>query len=220
MWLKGCGLYTHHNFIPMTDRPILFSGPMILAIRAGVKTQTRRVVKTQSAPRGIVPKLLKILEIAGIRQYDKSGYLPLWIGSHPDFKQGEKWFSCPYGKDGRLGEPDRLWVRENFQRNGLADDYLYKADMSHVGGKWKPSIHMPRVASRILLEITEVRAERLQDISEEDAIAEGIGSHPEPIQVYRRLWNSINGKTYPWESNPYVWVVSFKEIKNDRLKSV
>jgi hypothetical protein len=202
-----------------TERPILFSAPMILAIRAGTKTQTRRVVKTLSAPRGIAPETFEPLEIAGIRQYDKDGNLPLWVGSHPEFRLKEKWFTCPYGKDGRLGEPDRLWVRENW-RNDLSDDYLYQADMSHVGGKWKPSIHMPRVASRILLEITEVRAERLQDISEEDAIAEGIGDCHEPIQEYRKLWDSINGKTYPWESNPYVWVVNFKEIKSDRLHSV
>lgn len=146
---------------------------------------------------------------------------------------------CPYGIPG-----DRLWVREAWAPLSTFDPtelgYLYRAD-HHKGlekkdgdQKWKPSIHMPRAASRITLEITGLKVERLQKISEADAIAEGIESQPQshgkgvdwkyygwlekynqwstcPIRSYESLWTSINGPD-SWSQNPYVWVIQFKRI--------
>jgi hypothetical protein len=152
---------------------------------------------------------------------------------------------CPFGTVG-----DRLWVRETWAEGfigGVGDTIIYRADNPDfdkdflLNGKWKPSIHMPRLASRITLEITGVRVERLQDISEEDAIAEGVkcevydqgkpisacwynyqedlfdGSFnsPEAIDSFRTLWDSINAKKHPWQSNPWVWVVEFKHLRGE-----
>ena len=120
---------------------------------------------------------------------------------------------CPYGQVG-----DRLWVRETFKPYNCMGGFAYKADGDlSTGFPWKPSIHMPRGASRITLEITESRAERLQDISEEDAKAEGVKCCPNAVSDYKHhfmiLWDSINGKKYPWDSNPWVWVISFKVVR-------
>ena len=128
--------------------------------------------------------------------------------------------NCQYGKPG-----DRLWVRETFCYHDDLARYLYKAD-GVTGVKWKPSIFMPRIASRIMLEITGIRVERLQDISEEDAIAEGVDGENEaakigaewyekPKRAYRRLWKSING-TGSWDLNPFVWVIEFMVLNNER----
>jgi hypothetical protein len=186
----------------MKERPILFSAPMVRAILEGRKTQTRRVVKKSA-------------------EMDTNGFMALV----PDEKK------CPYGQAG-----DRLWVRETFHVCPHHDDVFYKSDdlllprkcMAHR--RWRPSIHMPRWASRITLKITGVRVERLQDISEADAIAEGIepdgdfwkhyGPHPlkdlgenvahaYPVNSFRSLWHSINGPE-SWAANPWVWVVEFK----------
>jgi len=146
---------------------------------------------------------------------------------------------CSFGKPG-----DRLWVRETWARyqndpdiEGLKDYFpvIYKAsyeDPDDFEGPWKPSIHMPRAASRLTLEITEVRVERLQDISTEDSIAEGLIKLPasgryvlqkgeqyaglasnDPREVFARLWDSINAKKHPWDSNPWVWVISFRRVE-------
>jgi len=116
---------------------------------------------------------------------------------------------CPFGQVG-----DRLWVRETFAPCDFGD-YMYRADygqLSDVAIKWKPSIHMPRMASRITLEITGVRVERLQDISEEDAITEGIpyqGNQFDTIGAFSDLWNSVYSN---WDANPWVWVVEFSNL--------
>ena len=142
---------------------------------------------------------------------------------------------CPYGKPG-----DRLWVRETWVPVSTFDPSpetgaLYRADPMYDGTtefdwKWRPSIHMPRWASRITLEVTEVRVERLQDISEEDAKAEGVNGGclkcgqenpcgcgvPSPCHLdsFVYVWNEINAKRgYPWESNPWVWVVGFQAVE-------
>ena len=143
---------------------------------------------------------------------------------------------CPYGQPG-----DRLWVRETFQRFTDDGEILYKADPAGfeamnelkrdecLEARWRPSIHMPRWASRILLEITAVRVERLQDISEADARAEGVTDggclncgEPEPCACaqpapdardsFCRLWQSINGPG-SWADNPWVWIVEFKRVQ-------
>ena len=185
----------------MTERPIIFSAEMVLAILAGRKTQTRRKMKPAKVKR---PKRWLIDDAA------VNGLV------------------CPYGAPG-----DTLWVRETWARHASGVDYA--ADFAAVSrpqaGPWRPSIHMPRWASRITLRITDVRVERLQDISEDDAVAEGValeryvpvsdsaGKHgsgeaepTDPVAEYRDLWNHINGPD-AWEANPWVWVISFERVK-------
>lgn len=215
----------------MKERPILFSAPMVQAILAGNKTQTRRSIKPQPT----------VSENGGIcwknRCYgvntDGTPYLNVFIKNH-----------CPYGQIG-----DQLWVRETFcpiypqdknYNNGRPIEYDYKASYKHgdrlgdlIGEKkkWTPSIHMPRRASRIQLEITDVRIERLQDISEVDALAEGcrpiegckwhtweeadagIPMHDHTARdAFSGLWGAINGED-SWTENPWVWVIEFKRVE-------
>lgn len=123
---------------------------------------------------------------------------------------------CRYGRPG-----DRLWVRETFCSDVVRAPHLpqiaYRADYDEIPAlRWKPSIHMPRWASRISLEITDVRVERLQHISEEDAVAEGVGGNPTitpcfAAERFRTLWESING-IGSWDANLLVWVVSFRRV--------
>lgn len=174
----------------MKSRPILFSGPMVRALLDGSKTQTRRPVKCNVDDYG-----------SGILVTGKV---------------------CPYG------EPkDTLWVRESlkakeaFMVYAADDGRIDCGDMDWPACVEKrrsiPSIHMPRWASRITLEITDVRVERLQDISAKDCQAEGIWSQEGPlsdaewIDAYRMLWQSINGPR-SWAANPWVWVVEFKRV--------
>ena len=203
------------------SHPILFSAPMVRAILEGRKTQTRRAIKPQ--PNG---KLL------GVLQRDKGP--KYWFAAGPEDRSSIE-ISCPYGKAG-----DHLWVRETWQHsNDPVGPYepdcivYYRADYlddphgadgeKSKEGKyrhWRPSIHMPRSASRITLRITGVRVERLIEISEDDAVAEG-WPHTDtngvgvalrdayPIGWYANLWEDINGKG-SWEANPWVWVVSFE----------
>ncbi|UUN99189.1 hypothetical protein I9054_006990 [Acinetobacter bereziniae] len=206
----------------MKERPILFSALMVNAILEGRKIQTRRMLKVQPplTDKNIMPLYTmepepKVTEVTMHEVMDNGMPFPSSLSRH----------NCPYGKIG-----DHLWVRETFRlydsdecphadfpcgcpRNGTP---LFKA--SHDcgdGEKWTPSIHMPRWASRILLEITNIRVERLQDISESDCLKEGVGS---PIlrdckkPKFMQLWESINGAD-SWAANPWVWVVEFKVVK-------
>lgn len=235
----------------MKDRPILFSAPMVRAILAGTKTQTRRVVKPQ-------PDLLNgYFEFSGVSK-DAWPEPNVMVAYTPSGKFGvckPPYFRMPYGVPG-----DRLWVRETWcQKWDDQDGFAYNAegnldptcvwyradgvDVRAADGDgftryrrdgweaspWKPSIFMPRWASRITLEVCSVRVERLHAISEQDAIAEGIGrkqgsgiwqdylgkndGYAYPTQSYRSLWDSINGKTHPWDSNPWVWVVKFRPVE-------
>lgn len=194
------------------EKPILFSTPMVKAILSGVKTQTRRVMKPQP-----------VIEKGVWRWKPKAGY-DICLDAHPDIALKY----APY----QIG--DRLWVRETWGYIGDNIGHVgYRAEgqfTESLVSKWRPSIFMPRWASRITLEVTGVRVERLQDITESDAIAEGSGpgyilayptifhkgleGYKETPENYRegyhRLWDSINGKKYPWESNPWVWVIEFK----------
>ena len=209
----------------MAEHPLPMSAPMVRAILDGKKTQTRRLVKPQ-------PQMVTDMRT---QPWDGSADVLLSLMT----KAGK---TCPYGKSG-----DQLWVRETVFINhfmGLqvpvaerADCELYyratdEADMrkweDHEGIRWTPSIHMPRWASRITLELTGVRVERLQDISEADARAEGIDYDPgeggvfhvsglagccneTAIGSYRKLWESIYG-TGSWAANPWVWVLLFKKV--------
>jgi hypothetical protein len=146
------------------------------------------------------------------------------------YKNDPDGIRCPYGKPG-----DRLWVRETFGYITLAENeaftmrrpdgcpvrVYYKAEAIREGWTdmvpWTPSIFMPRWASRIMLEIISVRVERLQDISEADAFAEGISGGDwlgDPVGEYKKLWNSINEKRgFGWDKNPWVWVIEFKKLE-------
>lgn len=223
------------SFLPTKERPIIFSGEMVRAILDGRKTQTRRVVKTEM---GYCPELWQIT----FKKKDGKGY---WL--YPNAKEAVI-ADCPYGKPG-----DRLWVRETFAcafgpNRDEADTpenykFLYKADSQpcDLTGAWKPSIHMPRKASRITLELTDIRVEPLQRITEADAVAEGIDrpwrpegqaldywrdystpqSRVSDIQgvinaraSFKTLWDIINAKRgFGWEANPWVWVIGFKVLE-------
>ena len=219
----------------MADRQILMSAPMVRALRAGTKTQTRRIVKPQPAHschyemNGAGNAALHLADAGGPNQY-----VP------PTPRSKDHRLPCPYGAPG-----DRLWVRENgWQRPERSERdmrdgadtwpaYEYDADgidHAHVellkewGWKRRPSIHMPRWASRITLELTEVRVQRVQDISAEDVLAEGIvdrwsrGNETWPAaqcdearDEYRMLWESINGLG-SWAANLWVWALTFRVL--------
>lgn len=176
---------------------MLFSGEMVSAIISGRKTMTRRVVK-QSLPIGT--RWYGVVE-------DELCYRIV------DSKSVNTLCKCPYGQ-----VSDRLWVRETWQWNPYGG-VVYKAGSGIVdcdGRGWKPSIFMPRSISRITLEITNIKVEQLQDITEEDAIKEGL-INDEINQItaaenFENLWDSINGKKYPWAANPWVWCLEFKKL--------
>jgi len=184
------------------EHPILFSGPMVRAILDGRKTMTRRVCKYQPSV-----SVRKAGSMWGIKGGDA-----LWHFGH-------KIVSCPYGQPG-----DRLWVRETwmpFTEQGCpVGATIYRAtDHPEPDGdsplRWNPPIFMPKSASRITLEITAVRVERVQDIGDEDAEAEGLSwcNAASPRDKFQCLWNSLNAKRgYGWDANPRVWVVTFKRL--------
>jgi hypothetical protein len=197
------------------ERPILFSAEMVRAILDGRKTQTRRIVKPQ-------PEAM---------HHDTEKWELAMPGCRPLFPAS---FAEAYCRHGRIG--DKLWVRETWQYTGpeLNDEpgNVYRATdpdwESMEGWKWKPSIHMPRCASRITLEITGVRVERLQDIGEEDAKSEGIYASSNGLRFmnykhgvvdvckpefsFMTLWQSLYGDE-SWNANPFVWVIEFRRIK-------
>jgi hypothetical protein len=209
--------------VEVRERPILFSSEMVRALLDGRKTQTRRVanVTSENCPPGMITPL--------------AGFVPRSPESHVSY--------CPYGAVG-----DRLWVRETWTIKNWTDrecaqmgfanapqhpsevylgvptravhhaSWQPEFDAPYGPERWRPSIHMPRWASRITLEITGVRVERVQAITEDDAIAEGCFDEREhdgslPSHIYRQLWDSLNAKRgYSWESNPWVWVLSFRRV--------
>ena len=203
----------------MNSRPILFSAPMVRALLDGRKTQTRRVFK---------PERMTWDAKGRYTTHAMRGGEVVMTGSGP-FLPNDWLHYCPYGQPS-----DRLWVRETWSDNsathvpGINQRVYYRADYPEGSYKsvlhWHPSIHMPRWASRITLEITGVRVERLQDISEADAIAEGVSYDPgeggtywvpglgcssdTATGSYRLLWESINGPG-SWGANPWVWLVEF-----------
>lgn len=223
----------------MKERPIIFSDKMVNAILEGRKTQTRRVVKVETGqPRGVVPAYMEPYLFDGIQEEDDQGR-QLWVGTHPEFPaEAGKWFSCAHGAVG-----DRLWVREAFRANPspFSDNVIFAYRATSIkaeGVTWKPSIHMPRIASRLLLEITDVRVEQVQSIRDRDIRAEGIAwdcvyagrcnssrcptlqrnpNHIGTRSDFHHLWNSINAKrnggAYAWDANPWVWVIEFKRIE-------
>jgi hypothetical protein len=195
------------------ERPVLFSGEMVRAILDGRKTQTRRLVTAKS--------------------WDPTDMVLRRVVHHGDPRLGmqayfgdEHWgIGCPFGVPG-----NRLWVRETWaamvdsstlraKRKPLpTDSRRFRADGEmDPGFTWRPSIHMPRWASRLTLEITSVRVERLQEISEHDATAEGFNRLTRDCKVpkFRALWDSLYAKQAPWSDNPWVWVIAFQRIPQE-----
>jgi hypothetical protein len=191
------------------ERPILFSTPMVKAILEGRKTVTRRVVKGRP-----------------LEWLQPCMFTPEFVAD-----QGNN--NCPYGQPG-----DILWVRETWCRDQENEgSFLYRASNPDAwdegepsSSPWKPSIHMPRAACRLRLEILSITVEKLQDISEEDAIREGIEPQPAfenipqwkdytnngcttgwPCVSFASLWQSINGKE-SWDANPFCWVINFRKL--------
>jgi len=213
------------------ERPILFSGPMVRAILDRRKTQTRRVILRRLKDEG---------EWCTARP--DRGFTPETIAAQ---------YPCPYGAAG-----DRLWVRETWlpdppingwsgdvewvgsgqQIDGVPPQYrsprhcLYAATWEGPPFRWRPSIHMPRWASRLTLDLTDVRVERVQDISESDAEAEGLtkrghwwdvgtdwkgdGLDTTASGAFRMRWDALNAKRgYGWDANPFVWCLTFKVVE-------
>lgn len=229
----------------MKDRPILFSGPMVRALIDGTKTQTRRIVKPQ-------PAALHHLGIHRAKVNDGPHCQRIYEwGMEQPVNGCFVSECCPYGVPG-----DRLWIRETIavhsrhcEGQGIGYTLEYRADgrtrelqpdlrvlpghecypHQKIADKgWRPSIHMPRWASRITLEITDVRVQRLQDISEEDAALEGVEGKGKtwacpllksglclvvdnPRRAFRGLWDMVNGAG-SWYANPWVWAISFRRI--------
>ncbi len=212
----------------MKERGMIFNGEMVRAILDGRKTQTRRPIKW---------KQTRFTEIGEREDGSK------WPWSEDAEHACDFWHPCPFGAVG-----DRIWVRETWNKYGGL--LTYRADHDWIDdmrmetvctAKWVPSIHMPRWASRILLEITDVRVERLNAISPEDAESEGLEctnftgfgdepglpSYPEPDvyfdplkkqwkeyppEAFAGLWESIYGEG-SWQANPWVWVIEFKRVE-------
>ena len=200
----------------MKERPILFSGQMVRALLDGSKTQTRRVLKADFMhdPKGSLDA----------KWYFRGPRAACW-GSYETLAELVAQH-CPYGQPG-----DRLWVRETWAAPHSEDarppraiqvDQMrihYAASENRGGLLWRPSIFMPRWASRITLEIVSIRVEKLQDISEADALAEGVreinpyqGLSRAYARSYSVLWESINGPD-SWSQNPWVWVIECKRVQ-------
>lgn len=223
-------------------KPILFSGPMVRAILDGQKTQTRRLCK-QAVDHGETAH--------AVCPARESGYIA-WFSQQPSpaeeiaaftKQQYQHGFKSPYSPG------DMLWVRETWQPNPEAgssfdgakipsDAVCYRADLSvedaRESGTWKPSIFMPKLAARLFLRVTDVRVQRLQEISEADVVAEGVAMTDEyleyiewvanvaggvphttvsPREFFGDLWDRLYKKRAPWESNPWVWVYTFERVE-------
>lgn len=194
----------------MTEKPIIFSTPMVRALLDGRKTQTRRLA-TRFSPTDYKLREFRdgraVFDLAREpKRKEILGMLPSWG------------VNCPFAVD-------RLWVRETFAISG--NGYYFRTDVDGtVRHSWRPAIHMPRSVARLFLDVARVRIEPLQSISDADGQAEGIDSddYPPPPDdadyvfdyraAYAALWDSLNAKRAPWASNPWVWVVEFRVARN------
>ena len=218
----------------MKERPILFSAPMVRAILDGRKTQTRRWLHASPGTEAILDEY----DSGWSSKFDAHGDGHGGLFRHVNGGTLSVPLRCPYGSP-----EERLWVRETFTHitgNGIRVHYRADGEPTDREGRvlptepglprWRPSIFMRRSESRITLEIAEVRVQRLGEISEDDARAEGV----EPVMWERKvypsgraatvetpsyrdgfgvLWDEINGKRCPWSSNPWVWAISFRRVQ-------
>lgn len=200
----------------MTERPIPFRDWEVRATLKGTKRQVRRVIKLLNGGAPPTESETVSKQLSSMTDPEFNGAWTWWGGK--PLAPITKPLFCPYGKPG-----DLLWVRETWAplKSGNVD---FAADWSdtqrNFAGKWRPSIHMPRWASRITLRIADVRVERLQDITEDDARAEGVG-YKNPgylpgtkgnwIGSFAYLWNHLNGPD-AWNANPWVWVINFERV--------
>jgi hypothetical protein len=248
----------------MKEHPILMNSAMVRATLAGSKTQTRRVVKPQPSEHWTPYSYGEVHKMREDGEFVMRKGAPVVLGFGPSNWDGDEAYACPYGQPGdrlwvreafdpiegqspthpvigvdyRASHPTRYPTEEDRHKAGsdAINIYQWRIKDSHGMRKWKPSIHMPRWASRIDLEITSVRVERLQDISETDAAAEGIEGATicgvrywrdyslsddeaqcspmltSQIASFRSLWESINGPG-SWDSNPWVWVIEFRRVQ-------
>lgn len=238
----------------MKERPILFSAPMVRAVLDGTKTQTRRVVAVANSLVNGGPPCRReegVIESWHVLEFDRA-----WIdnGPSPAGNPGP-YLKVPGGDESvqrvysRVQPGDQLWVRETHavltlgnktlcayraHSNGDTVDYVDAAlDLYSIAVKqWTPAIHMPRYASRITLEVTDVRVQRLRDITEDDALAEGCTGEtakqrhyflnhdfdpcvPDPRAQFCDLWDSLNRKRpgCAWADNPWVWAITFRRLQ-------
>lgn len=206
----------------MKEHPILFSTDMVRALLNGRKTMTRRIVKARNES--------GLFQVGKTK--DTGEVVSIWA-----INEDEEWqhdMSCPYGKVG-----DVLWVREKWfaverEKQGIGNQFLIfetewdesgiieSAPLRPLRKKYAfgghPSIHMPKEFCRIWLEITGIKVERGQDISEEDCYSEGVTNKKFPFKEWERLWTKINGAE-SWQQNQWVWAISFKKIDHSNLKS-
>lgn len=221
----------------MPEKPILFKAPMVRAILEGRKTQTRRIFKARylnkiiteppggmrekiepkHCPYGQVGDKLWVRETwADVNTPDGPAICYRADGSYRSWEEFSKTFGPDYGAgpsmdyDAYPGEYVMWW-----------EDLLNRDIHKEEGYRWRSPIHMFRWASRITLVVTDVRVQRLQDISGEDIVNEGIkipgptyndpaAYVPDPWECFSELWDSINSKKYPWDSNPWVWAITFR----------
>lgn len=189
----------------MTERGMIFNAEMVRAILDGRKTQTRRIAKLSHE------RSMKNPVVRG--KNGEASYVGCRLAA----------MLCPFGQPG-----DRIWVREAWTHESIdaengsySPDYRATANGQPLDGRWRPSIHMPRWASRITLEITDVRVERLNSISEEDAKAEGAPTEccvigDKHFLGFRSLWKSIYGDD-SWQANPWVWVIEFRRVDGEAV---
>lgn len=189
----------------MSIKPILFNTEMVRAILDGQKTCTRRIVK------GAIPDDA----MWGYTMFTPKGCISC-RGVYAD-EYGEKFFRLPYQQG------DILYVRETWCKGSWMNEkerYYYKADDNDFHCVWHPSIHMPKEAARIWLRVTDVRAERLQDMTDDDAEAEGCFDYTSTALGFPDVWDSTIKKSdidrYGWDANPWVWVVEFERCEKPK----
>lgn len=230
------------------EKPIIFAPEMVRATLDGHKTQTRQVLKPQPKwaiqNEGDKPEIFKNMYGQVDAVWYSPTYYPVNDGADFDFDWDAEWVKCPYAPG------DILWVRETWAEIETPDKTItiYKADRNPLGLghthfgyngkiyhiKWRPSIHMPRSIARLFLLVKNIRTEQLQDITHDDAVAEGViewirneyksGSYldnamrgaacAKPERAFALLWDSLNAKRgHPWSSNPWVWVIEFEQTE-------
>lgn len=226
----------------MTDRPIIFSAPMVKALLEGRKTQTRRVLCLHDDEREppYVASYLEGARAVWCDPYDSSVWCypgvrgsavgdRLWVREAWARAEDPKWMVA-YRADGQCGawgwdgDGGPLFVHHGYVIEPKRRDGNGNFGLPRYGGRWRSPIHMPRWASRLTLIVTDVRVQRLAEMTEQDAVAEGI-EHDEsacaPLVRYAKLWDDLNAKRgFPWSSNPWVCAITFRtELNSEKFRA-